>query len=106
VPSAHGQKLWIGGKEVTGLGLSSTEWIREEPRMPDMPNIPKMPSFDAGQLDQLRGEIRSTWNQVTDDELNHARGNPQELISTIEQKTGQSGEEIQRKLTELVAHVR
>ena len=74
--------------------------------MPDMPNMPGMPNLNAGQLDQLKTEIRQTWNQVTDQDISQAGGNPQALVGTIQQKTGQSSQDIQRKLTELVSHVR
>ena len=52
-------------------------------------------------LDQLKGEIRSVWAEITDDDVDRAGGDGWRLIQTIQRKTGENIESIQKKLVKL-----
>jgi uncharacterized protein YjbJ (UPF0337 family) len=51
-----------------------------------------------GQVDELRGKVRSTWGDVTDDDFDRSKGDMESLIGTIKQKTGETAESIREKL--------
>jgi len=51
-----------------------------------------------GRWEQLSGRAKQLWGDLTDDELTHARGQYDELVGVINEKTGESREEIERKL--------
>jgi len=52
-----------------------------------------------GRWDQLKGQIKQTWGNLTDDDLDVAEGNYEELIGRVKERTGESAEEIERRLT-------
>ena len=54
-----------------------------------------------GRFDQLKGRARSIWGDLTDDDFDRAQGDTQTLIGRIKEKTGETAEEIQRKLGDL-----
>lgn len=51
-----------------------------------------------GRWDQLKGRVRQIWGDLTDDDLDVAEGNYEELIGRIEERTGESAEEIRGRL--------
>ena len=51
-----------------------------------------------GRWDQLKGQIKQTWGALTDDDLDVAEGNYEELIGRVKERTGESAEEIERRL--------
>ena len=51
-----------------------------------------------GRWDQLKGKAKQTWGTLTDNDLDVAEGNYQELIGRIEERTGESQEEIEKRL--------
>jgi uncharacterized protein YjbJ (UPF0337 family) len=51
-----------------------------------------------GRWDQLKGMAKQRWGQLTDDDLDVAEGNFQELIGRIKERTGETQEEIEAKL--------
>jgi uncharacterized protein YjbJ (UPF0337 family) len=51
-----------------------------------------------GKIDRAKGKIRSTWGDLTDDDFDKAQGNVESLIGRIKEKTGETVEDIQRKL--------
>lgn len=53
-----------------------------------------------GRWDRIKGRVRSTWGDITDDDIDQARGNMENLLGRIKEKTGESAEEIRRKLDE------
>jgi uncharacterized protein YjbJ (UPF0337 family) len=55
-----------------------------------------------GTLDRLRGRIRSTWGDVTDDDIERSKGNPETLVGTIKSKTGEAAESVRQKLNQLL----
>ena len=51
-----------------------------------------------GQWKQLKGEIKAKWGQVTDNDLLEAEGNVDKLVGTIQERSGQKRDEIQKWL--------
>ena len=51
-----------------------------------------------GRWDQLKGKARQAWGNLTDDDLDVAEGNYEELVGRIKEKTGESAEEIKARL--------
>jgi uncharacterized protein YjbJ (UPF0337 family) len=51
-----------------------------------------------GRWDQLKGNAKQAWGELTDDDLDVAEGNHEELVGKIKERTGESAEEIERKL--------
>lgn len=56
-----------------------------------------------GQWNQLRGQVKEKWGQLTDDDLQIHGGNIDQLVGKIQQKTGEGREVIERYLTDLTA---
>jgi uncharacterized protein YjbJ (UPF0337 family) len=57
-----------------------------------------------GQWNQVRGQLKKKWGQLTDDDLRLANGNLDQIIGRIQQKTGEAREAIEGFLDELTAH--
>ena len=55
-----------------------------------------------GRLDRIRGRVRETWGEVTDDDFDRAQGSTENLIGRIKEKTGDTVEDIRRRLDELM----
>jgi uncharacterized protein YjbJ (UPF0337 family) len=53
-----------------------------------------------GQWNQIRGELKKKWGQLTDDDLRFTNGNIDQLIGKIQQRTGEAREAIEQFLTE------
>lgn len=51
-----------------------------------------------GRWDQLRGKARQLWGDLTDDDLDVAEGNYEEMIGRIKERTGESAEQIRQRL--------
>ena len=51
-----------------------------------------------GKWKQIRGEIKQQWGKLTDDELDQIEGNYDILVGKIQEKYGQSREEVERSL--------
>jgi len=56
---------------------------------------------DEGRFDRVKGRIRSMWGRVTDDDIERARGNLENLVGRIKERTGESAESVRAKLNEL-----
>jgi uncharacterized protein YjbJ (UPF0337 family) len=54
-----------------------------------------------GKIDQAKGKIRSTWGDLTDDDFDKAQGNTESLIGQIKEKTGETVDDIRRKLDDI-----
>lgn len=52
----------------------------------------------AGRWDQLKGKAKQRWGSLTDDDLDVAEGNMQELVGRIKERTGESEEAIREEL--------
>ncbi|HWL50706.1 MAG TPA: CsbD family protein [Acidimicrobiia bacterium] len=51
-----------------------------------------------GRWDQLKGKARQAWGELTDDDLDVAEGNYEELVGRIKEKTGETAEQIRERL--------
>lgn len=51
-----------------------------------------------GRWDQLKGKIKRTWGEVTDDDLDVMEGNYDELIGRVEERTGETRERIEQRI--------
>ena len=51
-----------------------------------------------GRWDQLKGKAKQSWGNLTDDDLDVAEGNYEEMIGKIKEKTGESEEAIRERL--------
>jgi uncharacterized protein YjbJ (UPF0337 family) len=56
-----------------------------------------------GQWNQVRGELKKRWGQLTDDDLRFAGGNIDQLIGKIQQRTGEGREAIEQFLSEVTS---
>ncbi len=56
-----------------------------------------------GQWNQLRGQVKEKWGQLTDDDLQIHGGNVDQLVGKIQQKTGEGREAVEKYLTELTS---
>lgn len=55
-----------------------------------------------GSWKQVRGRIKETWGALTDDDLDRADGRLDQLVGSIESRTGEKRQEIRRKLDDLL----
>ena len=58
-----------------------------------------------GHWNQLKGKIRESWGQLTDDELEEVEGKFDQLVGLIQQKTGEGRQHIERTLRKLSDHL-
>jgi uncharacterized protein YjbJ (UPF0337 family) len=56
-----------------------------------------------GQWNQIRGELKKKWGQLTEDDLRFNNGNIDQLVGKIQQRTGEAREAIEQYLTEATA---
>jgi uncharacterized protein YjbJ (UPF0337 family) len=56
-----------------------------------------------GQWNQVRGQLKKKWGQLTEDDLKFANGNIDQLIGRIQHKTGEAREAIEGFLDELTS---
>jgi uncharacterized protein YjbJ (UPF0337 family) len=54
-----------------------------------------------GKWDQMRGRVKETWGDLTDDELDQTEGKWDQVVGKIKEKTGDSIDAIQEKLRRL-----
>jgi uncharacterized protein YjbJ (UPF0337 family) len=57
-----------------------------------------------GQWDQLKGQVRERWGQISDNDFARVQGNTDQLIGMIEQKTGAARREIEQFLDTAIKH--
>lgn len=51
-----------------------------------------------GRWDQLKGRVREGWGNLTDDDVDRAHGSFDVLVGIIKEKTGETREEIEKRL--------
>jgi len=51
-----------------------------------------------GQWNQVKGSIRERWAEITDDDLQKVKGNTDQLVGLIQQKTGTARKEVEKFL--------
>ena len=53
--------------------------------------------ISEGRFERLKGKIRETWGNITDDDIAKAQGNLEQLRGSIKEKTGQTEDEVKRR---------
>lgn len=56
-----------------------------------------------GKWDQAKGRVKEAWGVLTDDEINRSEGKWDRLVGTIKEKTGDTAENVERKLHEILS---
>lgn len=56
-----------------------------------------------GKWEQLKGSVKETWGELTDDEITEARGNRQKLSGKIQERYGHAKDEAERQIDEFQA---
>jgi len=56
-----------------------------------------------GQWNQVRGQLKKKWGQLTEDDLKFANGNIDQLVGRIQHKTGEAREAIESFIDELTS---
>ena len=49
-----------------------------------------------GKWNQIKGDVKRKWGQITDDDLLQAEGNMDKLVGTIQQRTGEQRDAIRQ----------
>jgi uncharacterized protein YjbJ (UPF0337 family) len=50
-----------------------------------------------GKWDQLKGKVRQAWGNLTDDDVDVAEGNYEELIGRVKSRTGEAEQDVRRR---------
>lgn len=56
-----------------------------------------------GKWNEIKGEIRSQWGKLTENELESAKGNASSIAGLIQQRYGMKKEEVMQKLDGILA---
>jgi uncharacterized protein YjbJ (UPF0337 family) len=56
-----------------------------------------------GHWNEIKGKLRAHWAALTDQDLEEAHGNLQELLGAIQRRTGESRDSIENYLEEIIA---
>lgn len=59
-----------------------------------------------GGWNELKGKVKESWGELSDDELRQFEGDAQQFIGFLQRKTGQAQEQVEKKLAELDARFR
>ena len=55
---------------------------------------------NEGRMQKLKGKVQSAWGSITDDDYQKAKGDREQLIGTIKEKTGEAEDAIRRRIEE------
>jgi uncharacterized protein YjbJ (UPF0337 family) len=55
----------------------------------------------AGSWNEIKGKLHKRWGQLSDDELESAHGDLEQLVGTIQRRTGEAREAVEQYLEEL-----
>ena len=56
-----------------------------------------------GQWHQLKGEVKSQWGKLTDDDLDRASGDAEKLIGRIQERYGYARDQAKREVDDFFA---
>jgi len=56
----------------------------------------------SGHWNTLKGKVKQTWGDLTDDDLTYTEGQEDELIGRIQKRTGETREAIERRMHDLL----
>jgi uncharacterized protein YjbJ (UPF0337 family) len=57
-----------------------------------------------GNWNEIKGKLRERWGQLSQDDLQMARGNVDQLVGVIQKKTGEARERVEQYLSELTSN--
>ena len=55
-----------------------------------------------GKWTQLKGDIRSKWGKLTDDDLTQIQGNTQKMIGKLQERYGHTRDQAERELNDFL----
>lgn len=55
-----------------------------------------------GKWDQVRGRVKESWGDLTDDDLDRSEGKWDQLVGTIKERTGESLHMIEERLKRML----
>lgn len=58
----------------------------------------------TGKWDQVQGQLLKRWGELTEDTLDQVKGNTQQLVGVIHEKTGVAREEIEQFIDHSIAN--
>ncbi len=56
-----------------------------------------------GRWNEIRGQLKSRWGELNDDELQRAHGDVDQLVGLIQRQTGESREQVEQYLEEITS---
>lgn len=56
----------------------------------------------AGKWNEMKGRVKQTWGELTDDEIVKAAGHLQQLAGLIQQHYGRTKEEVEREIDDFM----
>jgi uncharacterized protein YjbJ (UPF0337 family) len=56
-----------------------------------------------GNWNEIKGKLHERWGQLTQDDLQQARGNVDQLVGVIQRKTGEARERVEQYLNEITS---
>jgi uncharacterized protein YjbJ (UPF0337 family) len=56
-----------------------------------------------GKWHQLKGEVKSRWGELTDDDLDVVEGDAEKLVGRVQERYGYAREEAHREVNEFIA---
>ncbi|ETF00455.1 hypothetical protein W822_22140 [Advenella kashmirensis W13003] len=54
----------------------------------------------AGKWEQVKGSVKQTWGELTDDDVAQVNGNAQKLAGILQEKYGRTKEEAEKQVDE------
>ena len=55
-----------------------------------------------GKWQQLKGDVKSRWGKLTDDDITRAEGDAEKLIGRVQERYGYAREEAKREVDEFI----
>jgi uncharacterized protein YjbJ (UPF0337 family)/sporulation protein YlmC with PRC-barrel domain len=88
----------VGHDEVSEMETRGIDTVRQDDWKESEMDMDNSQLKWEGRWEQLKGRIKQTWGNLTDDDIDVAEGNYQELIGRLKERTGETQEEIEQKL--------
>jgi uncharacterized protein YjbJ (UPF0337 family) len=60
------------------------------------------PEILRGRWNQLKGEVRSRWGKLTDDDLTQIQGEAEKMIGKLQERYGYKRDQAERELNEFL----
>lgn len=55
-----------------------------------------------GKWEQAKGRVREAWGVLSDDEVEQTKGKWEQVVGAVRERTGESTEQVERKLNEIL----